>query len=89
MLDFDDVKVFKSVLKDTNLHLRSMLDIISTVKHILRKNDVKMFGRSMWSCFTNVTDLGKVGGGGGGTYRHIFTQKNKNIRINLLMISLP
>ena len=82
------VKVFKRVQKHTNLQLRSILDNISTVRQIHRRDIVKMLGRSISRCFTNVTDLGKVGDGGGGTCRHIFTQKNKDIRTNSFMMDL-
>ena len=80
--------MFKRVQKHTNLQLRSILDNISTVRQIHRRDIVKMLGRSISRCFTNVTDLGKVGDGGGGTCRHIFTQKNKDIRTNSFMMDL-
>ena len=81
-------KVFKRVSKDKYLQFKSILSRISTVKHTHRKNNVKILGRSICRCFTNITDLVKVGDGGGGTYRHIFEHKVKNIRINLFIRDL-
>ena len=80
--------MFKRVLKDTNLQLRSMLGNIITVKHMHRRNNLQVLVGSIYRCFTNVTDLVKVRDGGGGTFRHIFTLKNKDIRTNSFMMNL-
>ena len=80
--------MFKGVLNDTNLQLRSILDNIIMVRHMHRKHDVKMLVMSICRYFTNVADLVKVEDGGGGTCRHIFTQKNKDIRTNSFMMDL-
>ena len=81
-------KVFKRVSKDKYLQFRSILSTIITIKHMHRKNNVKILGRSMCRCFTNLTVLVKDEDGDGGTYRHIFAHKVKNIRINLFIMDL-
>ena len=79
------VNVFNRVFKGKNLQLRSMLEKITTVRHIHRKYGNKITDRSI--CFDqHVSGLVKVGGGGGGTYIYILTYRIKNdIRINLFI----
>ena len=90
-------KVFKRVSKDKYLQFRSILSTIITIKHMHRKNNVKILGRSMCRCFTNLTvlvisisvsgtsgtDLTQVVGGGGDTFRDIYTyKKEKKVNTN-------
>ena len=79
------VKVFKWVTNEMNMQLRFVLDKDRAINYMHRRNNIKIFGRSMCRCFSNVSDLVKVRDGGGGTFKHIFTLKNKDKRINSFM----
>ena len=68
--------MFSRVSKVMNLQLRSMWDRICTTMHMHGKVKSKILVISI-SIFTTIgSDLIKVGGGGGDTFRHLYTYKD-------------